>query len=458
MDWLPTIADRSGPLYLRIVDAIASDIGGGRLRRGQSLPTHRALAKALGIDLTTVTRAYAEARQRGLTEARVGQGTFVAETAAELHLPPLARAEIDLSMNLPPQPAEADLEGRVARGIAALSREVGLARYLTYRPAGGSEEERAVAAAWLRARLPGIDGRRVIISAGTQAALAALAGSLAKPGDVVLTEALTYPGFRSAAALFGLTIVGVAMDQHGVMPDALAAACRRHKPRLVYLTPSIHNPTTTSMTAARRREVAAVIEKANLILIEDDAYGQLDHGSATLASLIPERSYLAASLSKCIAPGLRVSLVAAPDPGAAAKLAGALAATTQMSTPLTAALALRWLRDGSADTIIAAIREEATFRQKLAARALAGHRFAAHRRGHHLWVPLPAGWSRAEFISHVERRGLAVVASDAFSVIPEAPHAIRVSLGAVPTRAELVRGLDILAAALGNATAASQVI
>src|ERR1700722_8637317 len=235
MDWVPTISPQSGPLYRQIAEAIEGDIVSGRLRRGQILPTHRALAKALGIDLTTVTRAYAEARQRGLTEARVGQGTFVAEAAAEIHLPPLARAEIDLSMNLPPQPAEADLEGRVARGIAALSREVGLARYLTYRPAGGSEEERAVAAAWLRTRLPGIDGRRVVISAGTQAALGALLGSLAKPGDVVVTEALTYPGFRAAAALFGLTVVGVAMDRHGVMPDALAAACRRVKPRLVYL-------------------------------------------------------------------------------------------------------------------------------------------------------------------------------------------------------------------------------
>jgi DNA-binding transcriptional MocR family regulator len=73
-------------------------------------------------------------------------------------------------------------------------------------------------------------------------------------------------------------------------------------------------------------------------------------------------------------------------------------------------------------------------------------------------VPLPPGWSRAEFIGHVERRGLAVVASDAFSVTPEAPHAIRVSLGAVPSRAELVRGLDILAAALGNGPTAMQVI
>ena len=78
MDWLPTLADHDGPVYLRIVEALAADIAQGRLHRGQQLPTHRALARALGIDLTTATRAYIEARRRGLTEARdPGQGTFV---------------------------------------------------------------------------------------------------------------------------------------------------------------------------------------------------------------------------------------------------------------------------------------------------------------------------------------------------------------------------------------------
>src|ERR1700687_3346207 len=125
MDWTPTIADRAGPLYMRIVDALASDIGRGRVRRGQILPTHRALARALGIDLTTVTRAYAEARQRGLTEARVGRGTFVAESMAHVRHATDPQVQIDLSITLPPQPMEADLEGRLTRGIAALQREVG---------------------------------------------------------------------------------------------------------------------------------------------------------------------------------------------------------------------------------------------------------------------------------------------------------------------------------------------
>jgi DNA-binding transcriptional MocR family regulator len=458
MDWIPTIADRSGPLYLRIVEALAADIGRGRLRRGQALPTHRALAKALAVDLTTVTRAYAQAREQGLTEARVGRGTFVAEAAGEVRLPPLAQAEIDLSMNLPPQPPEADLDGRIARGIAVLSREVGLARYLTYRPTSGSDEERAVAAQWMRTRLPGVAAERLTISGGTQAALAALLGALTKPGDVVLTEALTYPGIRAAAALFGVALVGVAIDKYGVLPDALSAACRRHKPTLVYLTPTIHNPTTASMTPARRRQVADVIAKANVLLIEDDAYGRLDKETATLAALIPERTYLAASLSKCVAPGLRVSFVAAPDRTAADRLAGALNATMQMATPLTTALAIRFIKDGTLDAIIGAIRNEAQFRQKLAAKALAGHAFAAHRSGHHLWLPLPAGFGRSDFSEHVRRRGLAVVTSDAFSVGADAPHAIRVSLGAVPTRPELARGLEVLAAALRYSPVARHVV
>src|SRR5262249_45213163 len=160
MEWVPTLADRDGPLYRRIVDALAADIASGRLHRGQQLPTHRALAKSLGVDLTTVTRAYTEARQRGLTEARVGQGTFVTETMAARR-PEMPPPPLDLSMNLPPQPMAADLEGRLTRGIAAIQHEVGFAAHLNYRDPSGSEGERDVAAQWLARRIAGAHGDRV---------------------------------------------------------------------------------------------------------------------------------------------------------------------------------------------------------------------------------------------------------------------------------------------------------
>ena len=143
--------------------------------------------------------------------------------------------ELDLSMNLPPQPMEADLEGRLTRGIATMHRETGLFAHLNYREPGGSELERDIAAGWLRSRIPDVRGDRLVICPGTQNALFNLLISLTSPGDVVLTETLTYPGIKAAAAYAGVRLVGVPMDEPGVMPDALDAACRQQQPKAVYL-------------------------------------------------------------------------------------------------------------------------------------------------------------------------------------------------------------------------------
>ena len=457
MDWIPTLNDRDGPVYRRIVEALTADIASGRLRRGQQLPTHRALAKALGIDLTTVTRAYTEAQRRGLTEARVGQGTFVAESMSRgRHAAP--RPEFDLSMNLPPQPMEADLEGRLTRGIAAIQRESGFSAHLNYREPGGTKSEREIAAGWLRARIAGVHADQLVICPGTQNALFNLLITLTSPGDVVLTEALTYPGMKAAAAYTGVRLVGVPMDERGILPDRLNAACAQYKPKLVYLIPTIHNPTTATMPRSRREEVAEILRANDVLLAEDDAYGLLEPNATPLASLIPERTYFAASLSKCIAPGLRVSFLITPDQHSAGLLAAALRASVQMPAFLMVALITRWLHDGSAEAIVGAIRDEAAARQKLAAEVLGSHPFYRHPNGHHIWIPLPRTWTRTEFASHVQRQGLAIVTAETFSVEDTQRHAIRVSLGAASSRAELVRALEVLATALKSSAARIRVV
>ena len=458
MDWAPTLADKEGPVYRHIADALAADISNGRLRRGQQLPTHRALAKALGIDLTTVTRAYTEARRRGLTEARVGLGTFVCETLSHVRHVAAPQPAFDLSMNLPPQPMEADLEGRFMRGIAAIQREAGFSAHLSYREPGGSEAEREIAAGWLRSRIADARGDRLVICPGTQNALFNVLIALTSPGDIVLTEALTYPGIKAAAAHTGVRLIGVPMDEAGIIPEALSTACRQHAPKAVYLIPTIHNPTTATMPLSRREAVAKILRANDVLLVEDDAYGMLDPSAVPLASLIPERTYFAASLSKCIAPGLRVSFLMTPDHDSAALLANALRATVQMPTFLMVALVTRWLRDGSAEAIIGAIRDEAVARQKLAAEVLGGHAFSAHPSGHHIWVPLPRSWGRTEFASYVQKQGLAIVTAETFSAQETRPHAIRVSLGAASSRYELVTALKILATALKPSAAATRIV
>jgi len=458
MDWFPTLNDRTGPFYQRIVAALADDVAEGRLRRGQQLPTHRALAKALDLDLTTVTRAYAEARRRGLTEARVGQGTFVAESMAQSRHGTAPWTSFDLSMNLPPQPLDADIEGRIIRGVAAIQSESGFSELLNYREPGGTADERAAAGSWLQSRIRGADGDRLVICPGTQSALLCWLMTRAAPGDVILTESLTYPGMKAAAAVTKVRLVGVPTDDCGILPDALRAACRRHKPKAIYLVPTMHNPTTVTMPPRRREEIAEIIRRNGLFLFEDDAYGALEPGALPLAALIPERTYLAASLSKCMAPGLRVSFVLTPDADCASSLINALRATMQMPVSLMIALVTRWLRDGSADAIVRAIKEEAAARQKLAKQILKAHPFAAHPNSHHIWLQLPKAWGSAEFAAHVQRQGLALAASEHFTVSEPPPHAVRVALGAAASRHELARALEVLATALRTSPSNVRVI
>lgn len=450
MDWMPTISDRGGPVYLRIVAALADDIASGRLHQGQALPTHRMLAAALGIDLTTATRAYSEARRQGLTEARVGRGTFV--KAGD---PPAARQVvapgIDLSMNIPPQPAEADLAAQLAKTFGELRSGGRIQTYLNYQQPGGTRGERVIATDWLRSLVPNVSADRLVLAPGTQSALFSLLLMHAARGESIFTEALTYPGLKSAAAALGINLIGVDMDRDGIKPDSLERACRKHsKVRLIYLMPTMHNPTTATIPVKRREELARIIAARGLTLIEDDPYAFLTSGIIPFATLIPERTYLAASLSKSVTPGLRVSLVVSPNQEEAARLTNCLRASLQMSVPLTLAVAARWMSDGTAASIIAAVANEAAARQRLASKALQGHAFAAHPSGHHLWLTLPSPWSSAEFAAHLQRRGLGVVAAASFSTSDNPPDCIRVALGAAPSRSTLVKALEILAQSLGT--------
>jgi len=458
MDWLPTLSEWQGPVFLRIVDALAAEIASGRLVRGQKIPTHRALASALEIDLTTVTRAYGEARRRGLLEAQVGRGTFVSETTARAAGDIPFQVKIDLSMNLPPQPVEANLDLRIAQGLQSIQIASSFSAFLNYQYPGGSDDEREVAAKWLRTRVPDANAERLVIYPGNQAILFNALMSMTSPGDVVLTEALTFPGVKAAADKLRVRLVGIAMDEEGILPDALGAACKEHKPKAVYLIPTLHNPTTATLGSERRKIIADIIRKNGLFLIEDDAYGLLEPTVSPIANLIPERTYLAVGLSKCIAPALRVSYLLAPDPASEQRMRSNLQATMLMPPPLMVALVTHWLRSGVADKIILAIRNEAIGRQQLARRFLKGASYAAKPNGHHLWLSLPPGWNCAEFLSHVLRHGLAVVGDDAFAVGNAASPGIRVSLGAARNRAELAQALQFLADTLKSGIRNGQIV
>ena len=449
-EWIPDLSRRGTPRYLAIADAIAVDIEAGRLSAADRLPPQRSLAAVLGIDFTTVARGYVEAKRRGLIESRVGQGTFVANTIRRRHPAMVRHPEIvDLSMNLPPEPDDPDLLDRMQDGWDAISRDLVL--LMRYQGFGGVAADKEAASAWLSRRglVPKQD--RVFIAPGAHPALLGIFGLLARPGDVVLSEAVTYPGARSIAGQLGLSLVGLAMDNEGVEPDGFAAACERLAPKALYLNPTLLNPTTHTISASRRMALSSIARRFAIPIIEDDPYGLLpEHAPPAFAALAPELTWYIAGLAKCLGAGLRVAYVVVPDNRSGWSFATALRAATVMASPVTVALATRWISDGTGDALLAAVRRESAERQGLARALLSGLTFRADPAGFHLWLSLPAPWTRSAFAGQMRATGIGIVASDAFTTDDNPAEAVRVCLGGPADRNQVREALDFMAHTLAE--------
>jgi DNA-binding transcriptional MocR family regulator len=446
---MPQIENESGPKYLAIAKALLADVQSGRLKPGHRLPPQRQLAKELGVDLTTVTRAFNEARRMGLIEANTGRGSYVRGKAPEQdNAVPIGSPIIDLSMNMPPQPPAAKLRERVQEGIAGvLSSPHGL-MHLHYQESVGAGPDRAAAARWLGTRLGSVSVDRVVVTGGAQTALYAVVRVLAGSGDAICVPDLTYPGLRAIAEQLKVRLVPVAMDREGIDPASLEEACGRERPKGIYCVPTIHNPTTATMSERRREAIAEVARRHGISIIEDDAYGALPRQApAPIAVIAPDLTWHIATLSKCVTPALRTAYVVTSGMADTLRLAAEIRAMSLMMPPIMAALASRWILDGTLDDITAAIRQESAVRQTIASRALQGLEFQAHPEGHHLWLTLPERWRRADLNLYARQSGLALVPSEAFAV-GAAPAAIRVSLGAAQNQAVVERGLGLLATVL----------
>lgn len=449
-DWIPDLSRRGAPRYLAIADAIAGDIDTGRLSPTDRLPPQRSLATVLGIDFTTVARGYVEAKKRGLIESRVGRGTFVSAAARRIHRPIVRHPEIvDLSMNLPPEPDDPDILDRMQDGLAAISRDLVL--LMRYQSFADDSADKEAASAWLSRRglVPRQD--RVFIVPGAHPALLGIMGLLAKPGDVILSEALTYPGARSIAGQLGLSLVGLPMDDEGIDPDAFADACQRLAPKALYVNPTLLNPTTHTISEPRRLAITAIARRYGVSIIEDDPYGLLPEvAPPPFAALAPELTWHIAGLAKCLGAGLRVAYVVVPDNRSGWSFAASLRAATVMPSPVTVALATRWISDGTGDALVAAVRRESSARQALAASILRDQTFRADPAGFHLWLLLPAPWSRSAFVGHMRATGIGIVASDAFTIDDSPPEAVRVCLGGPADRLQVRGALEFMAHTLAE--------
>jgi len=447
--WLKRLEASDKPAYLLLADLIAEDIRTGRLTARDKLPTLRDLAAELRLNYTTVARGYAEARKRGLIDSRAGTGTFIRGTSPAVPLRGGGGAE--MTMNLPPEPQDAGLLDRMKESAARVMADTDVYDLLRYQDFGGTVRDREAGMQWIRPRIPDCRLDQMLVCPGIHSVLAALFSQLARPGELICVEALTYPGVKAIATQLGVQLHALPLDEEGPMGESFEHACKTLKPKALYVNPTINNPTTETISRARREALADIALRYAIPIIEDDAYGLLPRQMPpTLASMAPDLTYYITGFSKTLGAGLRNAYVRSPSARQSQRLAGALRATTVMASPITNALSTLWVEDGTADAMLQAIRTESNVRQAMAQKHLGAYGMAAPSESFHLWLPLSSAWSMVEFASFLRTQNVGVVASAAFSTDGNPPEAVRICLGGPMSRDDCDQALRLIADTLAH--------
>ncbi|GAB2944942.1 PLP-dependent aminotransferase family protein [Micromonospora polyrhachis] len=426
--------------YRRIADQLAADITAGRLRPGERLLPQRRFARQHGIAGSTAARAYGELVRRGLAVGEVGRGTFVraAPAGPEPALAEPGEARIDLELNFPMLPQQAE---QLAAGLTRMSRPDVLATSMGAMGPAGTPAARETAASFLARAGWAPDPRRILFAGNGRQAIAAALAAYVPAGERLGVERLTYPVVKGIAARLGITLVPLAMDEHGLLPEAVAAALPL---RAVYLQPAVHNPLGVTMPQERRVRLVETLRRADLHVIEDGIYSFLRDDLPPLAALAPERTILLDSLSKRLAPGLTLGFAVPPAGDGEQRVMSALRSGAWTASRFALTAATQWLADGTAAAIGEAKRLDARQRQRIRAERLAGFTVHADPNGYHCWWELPDPWRADTFVAAAARHGIAVAPGAAFAVgSGHAPNAVRLALGS-PTHDTLADALDLL--------------
>ncbi|WOI35383.1 PLP-dependent aminotransferase family protein (plasmid) [Tritonibacter scottomollicae] len=360
-----------------------------------------------------------------------GRGTFV----RDLGLPPTLGVRqtasdglIDLVFNMPGDAADADM---LRAGLRRLAAAGDLEAMLRYQPHGGRTHERRIIAESLASTLGPIDPECLLVTSGGQHGLATIALGLFQRGERIATDTLTYPGFKSVAALQGLEIVPVE-GRGGVMdPDDLERQCRARKLRAVYLMPTVHNPLGAVMNEATRLRLIEIARTHDLLLIEDAAYTFLEPDPPpSLIALAPERTVYVGGFSKSLATGLRLGYLIAPATHTD-RLLEAIRATTWNAPALISGLVTGWVEDGTLAGSEETRRRDGAERQRLCRTVLGGSSVLSHRYAGFAWLPLDKGVRSEPIVTRLKEQGVLASGAEPFATTIAVPQALRLAFGGV---------------------------
>lgn len=444
--WNPKIINTDKVLYIAIADAIERDILAGILKANEKMPPQRTLAKIIGVNLTTISRAYGEAQKRGLISGSVGNGTYVLYQDKE-------KINFYDSLKKEDEIIDLGLVGSIyvdgcdpSELLKKIADEAYVNVLMDYVPSQGLYKHREIAAKWMMQYDVIPDVAQTVICAGAIHAINCCLLSCFEPEDRIAVDELTFAGFKNVAQLNRVKLEAIKMDSEGMIPESLEERCKKQLIRGIYLMPNMQNPTATVMSDQRKEAIAEIIRKYDLVLIEDDIYNFTNLTSKrALSALVPRNGIFICGMSKTFFPGLRIAFVKVPE-RYLDRFVQAVTNTVWMAPPLNAEIVTRIIESKVANEIAEKKRRVIARRLRIAKDILKAYDVKTVHNSVYIWLNLPSGWSCSEFESTALIHGVRVISAYKFYVGTQSPpHAVRISLGAVRDEEQLIKGLTIIA-------------
>ncbi|GEM75216.1 aminotransferase-like domain-containing protein [Vibrio sagamiensis] len=431
----------SSAKFVHIAKVIEKRINQGEYRSNTKLPTHRVLAAELKTTPATIAKAYQLLANKRRVESHVGRGTYVCDNSALGQVIQAPEDGHDFNFSIL-QPCLHKNAEAIQKSYSTIAERL-TPELIGYVEQSGHQAHRKAGCNW--AKYYGLEGGNIdntLLTNGAQHALSLLIQTFTQPGDTIAVEALTYPGIFAIANLSGRNVVGVTMDDNGVSPDALEATIVEHQPKLVVLIPSHQNPTGITMPLWRREELAQVIKKHSIWLIEDDIYGFLNEEPIpAITNFIPDRAFHISALSKAISPAMRCGYIKAPIEQIP-RIQASIRANIWLPSPLNFQAATELIESGKAFTLAKEQRITAQERQLIAREVLTD--FSSDTSSYHIWLPLPDQWKAEHFVQQAKTQNILTSSGSYFDVSGLESQHIRLSLMSVSTEDILKQGLNRL--------------
>jgi len=442
--WIPVIEKSNKPIYKLIAECIENDIASGKLHIGFRLPSQRIIASYLGINHSTVTKAYQICEEKGLVNGIVGKGTFVSSTSripSEVLSHNKNKNIIEMGMVL----SVYEMNNLIKSAIDEVAKYMDDEVAFRYTPPEGALKHRFIASEWLKKFGVMADADNIIITAGSQNAISTILISLFHKGDRIAVDKYTYTGMKNICELLGIILIPVKGSKEGMDIDELRLICRRDNVKGMYLIPDCHNPTSITMGTNSRREIARIIEEYNILLIEDGTFSFcLEEKSQPIYELIPNHTIYIQGTSKSLNPSFRISYMVASKKYIG-NLKKGLNSVSWMASPYMAELVSLFQYTSMYAELVKAKQKLLRERNMVFDRLLEGFTIIPSNTAPFRYLILPKNVDDIFIEEECLKAGLQVFSTKRFLVGTENElNALRVSISGPETMKDLESGLKIL--------------